>query len=263
MSLWFPLFQLLLRLKASNYNPAAGIFIPIKFWVFFKQNIFIEWLLRDFIMVWFQTANAYWIAETESERWRNVCLEIIKMLKGFNLAGRSMRAKFDSRDAKVLRAVINSNPDLVCKLSINKGPEGHIMKLIIDKFKTCMQSPGYMVNTVAVFRRSYCRGTGRWLFVLKQNWDSFLRRPSGSQSGQEESCVLLQPAALTWVRYMWLGELQQEQGSLWGKRANVRECTSTPSAASSSAAAAVGRAAVGGWCCTREQRRCSQRRCVL
>lgn len=48
-----------------------------------------------------------------------------------------------------------------------------------------------------------------------------------------------------------------------GKRANVRECTSTPSAASSSAAAAVGRAAVGGWCCTREQRRCSQRRCVL
>lgn len=58
------------------------------------------------------------------------------MLKGFNLARRSLRAQFDSRDAKVLRAVVNSNPDLLCKLSINKGPEGHIIKLTIGKLKT-------------------------------------------------------------------------------------------------------------------------------
>lgn len=57
------------------------------------------------------------------------------MLKGFNLASRSLRARSDSRDAKVLRAVVNSNPDLLCKLSINKGPEGHIIKLTIGKFK--------------------------------------------------------------------------------------------------------------------------------
>lgn len=136
MSLWIPLFQLLLRLMTSNYNPAVGIFIAIKFWVVFKQNIFTEWPLRDFIMIRFQTTTAYWIAETASARWRNVCLEIIKMLKGFNLASRSLRARSDSRGAKVLRAVVNSNPDLLCKLSINKGPEGHIIKLTIGKFKT-------------------------------------------------------------------------------------------------------------------------------
>lgn len=58
------------------------------------------------------------------------------MLKGFNLASRGLRAQFDSRGAKALRAVVNSNPDLLHKLSINKGPEGHIIKLTIGKFKT-------------------------------------------------------------------------------------------------------------------------------
>lgn len=170
-----------------------------------------------------------------------------KNAKGFNLASRSQRAKFDSRDAKVLRAVINSNPDLLCKLSINTGPEGHIRKLIIGKIKTHpksgVQCPGYTVSAVAVSRRSYCRSSGRWLFVLKQKWDSFLRRSSGSQCSQDESCSLLQPAVLTWLRYTWPEELQQGWGALLGEKANGRECTFTPSAAASSDSAAVGRAA--------------------
>jgi len=58
------------------------------------------------------------------------------MLKGFNLASRSPRAQFASKDARVLRAVVNNNPDLLCKLSVNNGPEGHIRTLIIGKYKT-------------------------------------------------------------------------------------------------------------------------------
>lgn len=69
-----------------------------------------------------------------------MCLEIIKTLTGFNLASRSLSAQFDSRDAKVLRAAVNSNPDLLCKLSINEGPEGRIRKLTIGKLKTNPES---------------------------------------------------------------------------------------------------------------------------